>query len=325
MLEEIVQRRNLSVEEAYELFNKLLEEEELRIAATLAALETKGVTSEELAGFAKAMRKNAIEVPLRNTCDTCGTGGDRAKTINVSTASAIILSCFRKVAKHGNTSITSRSGSADVLRALGFKVELEREEVIKMVERTNFSFLFAPKYHVKLKKIMPVRRALHIRTVFNILGPLSNPANPSHQLIGVSSEELVDKVSEALQILGVKRAVVVHGYPLDEVNPRGKTLVAEIDGRIEKYEITPEDFGMKEVRILTCNSPEESAKRLKMTLSGEGLPEDHTFVLMNASMALFSVEPRDLKECREIIEECVESGKAIKKLEEIICTSKNLS
>ncbi|MBC7109591.1 MAG: anthranilate phosphoribosyltransferase [Archaeoglobi archaeon] len=325
MLEKVVSRSNLSFEEAREAFLQLFNENELRVAAFLSAVETKGVTPEELAGFASAMRELSLRIDLGDVCDTCGTGGDRSETINVSTASAILLSCFERVAKHGNTSVTSKSGSADVLRELGMKIELERDEAKSMVERTGFTFLFAPKYHGKLKKIMPVRRALGIKTVFNVLGPLCNPASPSRQLIGVSSEELVDKVSETLQMLRVRRAVVVHGYPLDEVNPRGKTLISEVDGDIEKYVVFPEDFGLEKSRIIPCSSPQESAMRLKAALSGGGSEEDLNFILMNSAMALFCAEERNLRECTEIVRECIESGRALRKLEEIVCASRNLS
>ncbi|MBC7114502.1 MAG: anthranilate phosphoribosyltransferase [Archaeoglobi archaeon] len=325
MLEKVVTRRNLSFEEAREAFLELFNENEIRVAAFLSAVETKGVTSEELAGFASAMRELSTRINLGDVCDTCGTGGDRAGTINVSTASAILLSCFEKVAKHGNSSVTSKSGSADVLKELGMRVELDADEAKMMIERSGFTFLFAPKYHAKLRKIMPVRKALGIKTVFNILGPLCNPASPSRQLIGVSSEELVDRVSEAVQMLGVRRAVIVHGYPLDEVNPRGKTLVSEVDGEIEKYLVSPEDFGLRESKLIPCSSSQESAARVRAALSGRGLEEDLNFILINSAMALFSAEGRDLTECAEIMKECIESGRAIRKLEEIVCASRNLS
>ena len=287
MLDKIVERRNLSFEEAYELFNVLLNESDIRIAAYLAAMQTKGYTAEELAGFAKAMRDKALKVELGEVCDTCGTGGDRSSTINVSTASALILSCFKRVAKHGNVSVTSKSGSANVLSALGVKIDLGPSEVKKMIEKTNFAFLFAPLYHPSLKRIMPIRKELKIKTIFNILGPLANPANPRYQIVGVNSADLIDKVAEALSYLGVKKAVVVHGDGLDEVNPKSETIVAEVnESEIEKYNICPEDFGLKRTKIIPCNSPEESANRIKAVLSGKGSEEDRNFIIINAAMAL---------------------------------------
>ncbi len=317
MLSKIVERQNLSFEEAYELFNILLNESDVRIAAYLAAIQTKGYTAEELAGFAKAMRDKAIKVDLGTVCDTCGTGGDGFSTINVSTASALILSCFKRVAKHGNVSITSKSGSANVLDALGIKIDLEPDIVKEVINKTNFAFLFAPLYHKALKRIMPVRKELKIKTIFNVLGPLANPANPKYQIVGVNSEDLVDKVAEALSLLGVKRAVVVHGSGLDEVNPKDKTIVAEVDDSgIDRYTITPKDFGLDIVKIVPCNSPEESAKRIEAVLSGRGSKEDRNFIVINAAMALYSTGFEDLKECKELVESVLGSI-ALRKLEEI--------
>ena len=322
MLDKIVERRNLSFEEAYELFNVLLNESDIRIAAYLAAMQTKGYTAEELAGFAKAMRDKALKVELGEVCDTCGTGGDRSSTINVSTASALILSCFKRVAKHGNVSVTSKSGSANVLSALGVKIDLGPSEVKKMIEKTNFAFLFAPLYHPSLKRIMPIRKELKIKTIFNILGPLANPANPRYQIVGVNSADLIDKVAEALSYLGVKKAVVVHGDGLDEVNPKSETIVAEVNGsEIEKYNICPEDFGLKRTKIIPCNSPEESANRIKAVLSGKGSEEDRNFIVINAAMALYATGFDDFKECRELVESVL-GDKALKRLEEIVCLSK---
>jgi len=325
MLDKIVERRNLSFEEAYELFNVLLNESDIRIAAYLAAMQTKGYTAEELAGFAKAMRDKALKVELGEVCDTCGTGGDRSSTINVSTASALILSCFKRVAKHGNVSVTSKSGSANVLSALGVKIDLGPSEVKKMIEKTNFAFLFAPLYHPSLKRIMPIRKELKIKTIFNILGPLANPANPRYQIVGVNSADLIDKVAEALSYLGVKKAVVVHGDGLDEVNPKSETIVAEVnESEIEKYNICPEDFGLKRTKIIPCNSPEESANRIKAVLSGKGSEEDRNFIIINAAMALYATGFDDFKECRELVESVL-GDKALKRLEEIVCLSKSLS
>lgn len=323
MLSKIVERKNLSFEEAYELYNQLVEESPIRIAAYLSALQTKGFTAEELAGFAKAMRDKALKVNFGEVCDTCGTGGDKALTINVSTASAIILSLFRKVAKHGNRSITSKSGSANVLEAFGVKIDLKPEEAKEVLDRTNFTFLFAPLYNDSLGRVMGVRRELGIRTIFNVLGPLANPANPSYQLVGVFSEDLVEKVAEALKILGVKRGIVVHGSGLDEVSPKNETVVAEVNREIEIYKLKPEDFGVKRAKIVPCFSPEESAKRIAAVLSGRGLEEDRTFILVNASLALYSTEFGELDECVEAVKHAL-SGEAVKKLEEIVDVSKEI-
>ena len=322
MLEKIVDGKNLSFEEAYELFNQLIEESPIRIAGILTALQTKGYTAEELAGFAKAMRDKAVKLDLGDVIDTCGTGGDRSFTINVSTASAIILSCFTKVAKHGNVSITSKSGSANLLEALGVNYMLNPDQAKALIEKTNFTFLFAPMYHPTLKGIMPVRKELGIKTIFNVLGPLANPANPSYQIIGVSSSDLVDKVANALEFLGVERAYVVYGNGLDEVNPKGETIVAEVNKGIEIFKVKPEDFGLKPVDIMPCHSPEESAERIKAVLAGKGREEDRNFVLINSALALNLLRD-DLKECVEVIEGVL-GEIAIKKLEEIVKTTKTV-
>ena len=319
MLSKIVEGHDLTFEEAYNLFNRLLEESDIRIGAYLTALQTKGVTAQEIGGFARAMRDRAVKVDLGSgIVDTCGTGGDRSSTVNVSTAVSIILSTFTKVAKHGNVSVTSKSGSADVLRALGIEIDIPPEEAKGMIEETNFVFLFAPRYHPALKRIMPVRRALGIRTIFNILGPLTNPADPDYQVVGVNSLDLVEKVAEALRLLGVKRALVVHGDGLDELNPRGPSKVCEVVGnKMEMYTLYPEDFGLERTRIIPCNSPEESAERIVKVLSGK-LNEDRNFIVLNAAAALYICgRASDYREAVEMINNAIDSGKVLGKLEEI--------
>jgi len=322
LLERIISRENLSFEEAYGLFHELEKESEVRIAAYLAALQTKGYSGEEIAGLAKAMRDAAVKVDLGEVADTAGTGGDGSSTINVSTASALILSSFTRVAKHGNTSVTSRSGSADLLRALGINPETGPERAKEMVEKTGFTFLFAPLYHPALKPIMPVRRALGVRTVFNVLGPLANPAEPVYQLVGVNSPDLLNVMAEALSFLGVKRALVVHGSGMDEINPSSETSVVEVRGkRTEAYTLSPEDFGLKPVKPLPCSSPGESALRIKAVLAGGG-GEDRNFVLVNASAALYAAGvARDFREGVEIAENAL-GKEMLERLEAIACLSR---
>jgi anthranilate phosphoribosyltransferase len=317
MLEKIIERKNLSFEESYELFDCLLNENEVKVAAYLAAIQTKGYTAEEIAGLAKAMRDKALKIDFGTVADTCGTGGDKASTINISTAVAFLLSCFTRVAKHGNVSVTSKSGSADVLKALGMKIDLTPEEARKCIEKTNFTFLFAPLYHPALRKIMPVRKQLGIKTVFNILGPLANPAEPKFQLVGVNSAELLEKVAEALKLLRVKKALVVHGSGLDEVNPSNETLVAEVGKGIEMYRISPEDFGVKKSKIIRCKNSQESAERIIKVFSGEK-NDDANFILVNASAALYAAEiTSSFSEGVEITKNAIESGDALKKFLEV--------
>ncbi len=325
MLEVVVEGRNLTFREAYRTFRELFSEDPIRIAGFLTALEAKGYTSEEIAGFAKAMREFAINVEVKDVCDVVGTGGDRAMTINVSTASSIVLSLYMRVAKHGNRSVTSKSGSADFLEKAGVEISLPPERLVRLIEKTNFGFIFAPLYHPKMREIMPVRRALGIRTVFNILGPLLNPANPSCMLVGASSESIAEKMAAALRYLGVRNAVVVHGYPYDEANPSGTTLVIEIrNGTSERYTVTPEHFGLKRVKVVPCISPAESFSRVCRVFEGKGYEEDKVFIVLNSALALYSAGFQDFHECREMAENVLD-GTAMKKLEEIAWTSKSLN
>ena len=323
MLERIVEGKNLSFEDAYELFNSLLKESPVRIAGILTALQTKGYTAEEIAGFARAMRDKAVKVDLGDVMDTCGTGGDKSFTINVSTASSLLLSCLTKVAKHGNVSITSKSGSANLLEALGINYRLNPKEAKALMEKTNFTFLFAPLYHPALKVVMPVRRELGIKTIFNVLGPLANPSNPKFQLLGVSSPDLVGKVGEALTFLGVEKAYVVYGNGLDEVNPKGETTVCLVNEDLEFFKVTPEDFGLKPTKIIPCHSPFESAERIRAVFEGKGRVEDRNFILMNSALALNLIR-EDLRECVEILSDLL-GEKATKKLEEVSCLSRSLT
>ncbi|UXM85578.1 anthranilate phosphoribosyltransferase [Methanococcus aeolicus] len=320
MLNKIINREDLSYEESYDLFNDLLNESEIKIGAYLSALQTKGFTANEIAGFAKAMRDNAIAIDLgEGISDTCGTGGDGSSTINISTAVSIILSCFTKVAKHGNVSITSKSGSANVLDALNIKKDCNPEEAKKMIDKTNFVFLFAPNYHPALKKIMPVRKELGIKTIFNILGPLANPANPDYQIMGVNSPDLVEKVGDALKLLGVKKALVVYGNGLDELNPNDYTTICEINENEENkiYKIHPKDIGLTPSNPIPCNSPDESAKRIIKIFSGT-INEDRDFILLNAAAALYASNiAKDYKEGLKLAKEVIDNGTVLKKLKEI--------
>jgi len=316
MLEAVV-TRHLEFEEAYELFTCLLDESEVRMAAYLAAMQAKGYDGAELAGLAMAMRDNALTVDLGTTCDTCGTGGDRACTINVSTAVALMLSCHARVAKHGNSSVTSQSGSSDVLSALGINVVTAPDSLREGMDACSFSYLHAPLYHPALQRIMPVRRLLGIRTVFNILGPLANPASPCYQLIGVSDREILPIVAEALCHMDVKRALVVHGDGLDEAHPSSTTTLLEVHGEeVSASTITPKDCGMRSVPILPVSSPEESARRIEAVLRGDGICEDRVLLTLNGALALHVVTGRDYEECADIARDTLE-GDAYRQLKVI--------
>ncbi|WP_048187390.1 anthranilate phosphoribosyltransferase [Methanococcus voltae] len=326
-MDKILEKNDLSFEEAYELFGKLLNESEIKIGAYLTALQMKGISSDEIAGFAKAMRDNAVKIELGDVIDTCGTGGDGSKTINVSTAVSLILSCFTKVAKHGNVSITSKSGSVNVYETMGCKIP-ENIEVAKLsLEKTNFTFLHAQKYHPALKKIMPVRNELKFKTIFNILGPLANPASPKYQIIGVNSSDLCDKIARALpRLQNIERALVVNGYgenyTLDELNPNGNSKIVEYNKNgaefeFKEYIVNPKDFGLKNSKIIPCNSPKESAERLINVFSGK-INEDRNFILMNAAAGLYACKiASDFIDGVEIAKEALDSGAVLKKLDEL--------
>jgi anthranilate phosphoribosyltransferase len=313
----------LDFERAYELALIMRELDDLHVASILSAIEARGYDSEVVAGFAKAIRDSAIKLEnVSNVADTCGTGGDGARTINVSTAASIALSHFYRVAKHGNRSVTSSSGSADVLEAMGINIFLQPEIAKNMLEKTNFAFLFAPLYHPAFARVASVRKKLGIRTIFNLTGPLSNPANPKYQMIGVSDGNLIEVMAGAMEILGVEGVVIYGG--IDEVNPAGETTVLEVRNGTERFKVTPEDFGMKRERIIPCTSAEESARRIEAVFNGNGMKEDETFIALNFSMALFVTGKDNLKENIEIFRNSIEEGTLARKLEEIKCLSTSL-
>src|SRR5437870_6162425 len=260
-------RQSLSREEAHEVMSEVLSGKctDAQIAALLVALHMKGETVEEIVGFAEAIRAAAtpLEISRNSTVDvsdterdalvdTCGTGGDASGTFNISTASALVVAgAGVRVAKHGNRSVTSNCGSADVMEALGVNISLPPARLAACLDEVGIAFLFAPAMHSAMKYVQPARRELRLRTVFNLLGPLTNPAQASAQVVGVYSAELVEKLAEAFSMLGVRRALVVHGSDgLDEITVTGPTRIAEVrEGTVRNYEVTPEEFGIKRERI----------------------------------------------------------------------------
>ncbi len=317
MIKEVI--LGLDFDSAYRLARELPEMSEVEIAAVLAALESRGYGADVIAGFVKGV-VDGVSVDLGKVADTCGTGGDRAGTINVSTAVAIALSTLHPVAKHGNRSVSSKSGSADVLEALGVDIEMNPEKAKRMVEETNFAFLFAPLYHSQFAKVAGVRKELKIRTIFNIAGPLSNPANPVAQLVGVADEGLVGVVAEALDVMG-KRGVVVHGSGIDEVHPGRESVIAIVSKGVDVITLTPADFGVESTKLLQCHNSAESAGRIRAVFSGRGCKEDTNLIAVNFATAMYAVGYEDLKENVEIFFEKIESGEFMRKLEEIVCKS----
>ena len=305
-------RQSLSREQARDVMSEILagKATDAQIAALLVALHMKGETVEEIVGFAEAIRAAATPLPLTRDSaldvsgterdalvDTCGTGGDASGTFNISTATALIVAgAGVRVAKHGNRSMTSKCGSADVMEALGVKVDLPPARLGACLEQVGIAFLFAPLMHSAMKHVQPARRELKLRTVFNLLGPLTNPAKASAQVVGVYSADLVDKLAEALSILGLRRALVVHGDDgLDEITITGPTRVAEVRlGNVRTYEVTPEEFGIRRASLkeISGGDAQQNADIIRDILEGNKSP-CRDVVLLNAAAALVAAERAD--------------------------------
>ena len=296
-----------------------------QIACLLTALRMKGETPDEISGFASVMRDKATRIRCSHpvVVDTCGTGGDASGTFNISTAAAMVAAgAGCKVAKHGNRSITSKSGGADVLMALGVNLDVPPETVERCLEEANMGFLFAPKLHAAMKYAIKVRQEIGVRTVFNILGPLTNPAGARHQVLGVFNPNLADVMAEVLASLGSVHSFVVHGLDgLDEISTTGPTCVAElIDGKVKSYEVCPGDFGMRTVALadLRVESPQDSARVIRGILSGERGP-CRDIVVINAAAAIASADPHGtINGSIPAAEDSIDSGKALRVLEKLV-------
>ena len=329
----IVNKEDLSYEEAYTVMNEIMSGETTptQNAAFLAALSTKSAraeTTDEIAGCAAAMRDHAIKVETdMDLFEIVGTGGDNAGSFNISTTAALVAAAGGvKVAKHGNRAASSKSGAADVLEALGVNITIAPEQSAEILKKSNICFLFAQNYHVAMKYVAPIRKELGIRTVFNILGPLSNPAGANMELMGVYDEELVEPLAQVMAKLGVDRGMVVYGQDsLDEISMCAPTSVCEIrDGWFQSYELTPEQFGYKrcDKKELTGGSPEENAEITRAILSGEEQGAKRQAVCLNAGAALYITGKTDTIEAGvRMAEKLIDSGAAAKKLEEFIAES----
>jgi anthranilate phosphoribosyltransferase len=291
-------------------------------AALLAALATKGESVDEIAGAAAAMRRRALAVTHRrpDAVDTCGTGGDGKGTFNISTAAAIVAAAAGvAVAKHGNRSVSSRSGSADLLEALGVEVQQTPERAAEALNEIGIAFLFAPGYHPAMKRVMPVRSALGVRTLFNVLGPLTNPAGARRQLLGVYAPHLVERLAAVLAELGTVHALVVHGEDgLDEITLTGPTRVAELHGgRVETGTLKPEELGFERVppAALAGGDPAENAAALERLLSGEAGPLAEVTVLNAGAVVYVAGLESDLRAGVERARRALGSGAAAAKLE----------
>jgi anthranilate phosphoribosyltransferase len=316
---------SLTREETEDLFGQLMDGQvsEPMKAALLIALRMKGEAVSEISGAAAAMRQRAIPIPHQREglVDTCGTGGDGRGTFNISTAAALVAAAAgAPVAKHGNRSVSSKSGSADVLAALGVKIEIDPETAGRTLDTVGIAFLFAPLLHPAMREVMPVRRELGMRTIFNVLGPLTNPAGARRQVMGVYSESLVEPIGHVLRDLGAEHALVVHGDGMDEITTTGRTLVAEVrDGEVRLFDLEPERFGLRRVRQedLAGGTPEENAEAVRRVFAGEtGALAEVT--ALNAGAALYvSGLAATLEEGVGIARDALASGAAAEKLEEL--------
>jgi len=302
-----------------------------QIAAFVTALRIKGETVDEIAGLASVMRAKAIPVIVAPpVVDTCGTGGDNSASINISTAAAFVAAgAGLKVAKHGNRAMTSHCGSADVLEALGVKIDLGAEAVAECLETVGIGFMFAPIFHPAMKHAAVPRREIGIRTVFNILGPLTNPARAEYQVIGVPSEELGSKIASVLHRLGTKHSLVVHSLDgMDEISISGQSLVWEVneDKVSPPYEVSPQHFGFKRASLTEVKggSPEDNANMLRRILDGKGGPQRDVVVMNAAAVLLASNRASDFKEGAHLAEEVIDSGQAREKLEGLVRLSQSL-
>ena len=323
----LLERQDLSRAETEELFGRLMDGElsEAMKAALLVALKMKGEAPSEIAGAAAAMRRRVTPIPHHSdgVVDTCGTGGDGKGTFNISTAAALVAAAAgAPIAKHGNRSVSSRSGSADVLAELGVKIDLEPEAAGRALETVGIAFLFAPRLHPAMKEVMPVRRELGVRTLFNVLGPLTNPAGARRQVIGVYDGELVPVIAEVLAELGADHALVVHGDDgLDELTTTAPSRVAEVRaGSVRSYELDPRDLGVPRARPadLAGGSPKRNAELLRRVLAGEPGPLADVTALNAAAALLVADRAPSLAAGLDAAREALSSGAAERKLAQLV-------
>ena len=321
----LMNKEDLTYDEAIGVMEEMMDgtATQAQMGGFLTALSMQGETIEEITAFATVMREKGVKItPEKEVIDIVGTGGDQVGTFNISTTSAFVVAAGGvPVAKHGNRSVSSKSGAADVLEKLGINVTLKAEENEKVLKETGICFFFAPVYHSSMKYAAPVRKELGVRTVFNILGPLSNPAAATMQLLGVYDEKLAEPLAKVLANLGVTRGVAVCGADgLDEITLTGATKVYEIrNGEITSYSITPEQFGLKSCPLeeLIGGTPEENAQITLDILTGKETGAKRDVVLMNAGMSLYlGIDGITLEDGIKKAKELIESGKAYEKYEE---------
>ena len=327
----VLDGHDLSRAEARETMHEIMSGDatQAQIAGFLVALRAKGETADEITGCAEAMRDHVLPVQPNRTdlVDTAGTGGDGKSTLNISTAAALVAAAAGAgVAKHGNRAASSQTGSADVLEALGFDLELEPERIARSIDELGFGFMFAQAHHPAMKHAAAVRKELGTRTVFNVLGPLTNPARARAQVVGVYSEALVQPIAEALAQLGAHRAFVVHGAGgIDELSPVGPSFVCEVvDGNVHERTITPEDLGLQRCRLedLAGGAPGENAAAIRRVFAGEQGGRRDAIVLNAAGAIAAGGHADDLREGLAIAQATIDSGAAAARLDELVAFSR---
>ena len=330
LLNKVAAKKDLTFEEARQAVDEIMSGEvsPVVISSFLTALAMKGETDDEIAGAAKGMRSKALEVKIDgHALDIVGTGGDKSNSFNISTVSAFVAAAAGvTIAKHGNRAASSKCGTADCLEALGVKIDCEPEVMQKSLAENRIVFFFAQKYHSAMRFVGPVRKEIGIRTVFNILGPLTNPGHADQMVLGVFSREFVPKIAKALTKLGVTDALVVYGLDgLDEISASSETAVAEIrDGKITEYEIKPEDFGLERAdrKELLGGTPQENAQIALNILQGRGTKAQNTAVILNAGACIYVAQKGiSMMDAVKKAEEILMSGEGYKVLQGFIRTT----
>lgn len=328
MLQKLAEGESLSAEEMFAALTEIVDGNatDAQIGAFIMGTRMKGETVEEIEGASRFFRERATKVEVSHPSeliDTCGTGGDRSGTFNVSTVTAFVLAgAGVRVAKHGNRSVSSKCGSADFLEQAGARIDLPADKVALMIEEIGIGFMFAPLFHPAMKRVIGPRREVGVRSIFNLVGPLSNPAGARRQLLGVFSHRLVDKLAHVLSRLGMLKAFVVHGKDgVDEISVSAPTFVGEVEEeQVKLYEFVPEELGVerRELREVCIDSPEESFRMGFSVLEGEEGPH-RDMVLLNATFGILaSGKTRDRKTAFEMAREAIDSGRAKRKLEEFV-------
>ncbi|MGF1769301.1 anthranilate phosphoribosyltransferase [Enterovibrio makurazakiensis] len=329
IINKLYEQESLSREESHQLFDTIIkgEMDPILLAATLTSLKIKGETPEEIAGAASALTENANPFPSPDYdfADIVGTGGDGSNSINISTTAAFVAAaCGVKVAKHGNRGVSSKSGSSDLLAAFGIDLAMSPETARGALDDLGVCFLFAPQYHSGVRHAMPVRQTMKTRTIFNLLGPLINPAKPTLELMGVYDKALVRPIAETIKTLGLKRAAVVHGSGLDEVAIHGETTVAEIKyGVITEYTLTPEDFGVNThpLKSIEGGTPEENREIITQILQGKGTEAQQSAVAVNVALLLRLFGHEDLKANTQKALDVMNSGKPFELVQQLASRS----